>query len=306
MAVAKGKVILLGEHAVVYGRPALVVGIDRGAEAWVSIDGSASIKVGNLEARPGEGELGIAFGALMNSLNTPPLRANVDLKIPPGCGLGASAAAAVALARSALDELEPTRGETPERRRKILNAAEAWEKVFHGRPSGIDAAAATLGGCFVFSTNQAVEAIKPASPLHLAIAVAGAPANTRTLVAQVAERYEADPKAINQIFDRIQELVMAAQLALLDGSVAALGPLMDENHRLLSEIGVSTPLLDRACKVARDSGALGAKLTGSGGGGCVVALCPPDVEPILNAWRQHGLVCLSTSIAQDCPIAADL
>ena len=99
---------------------------------------------------------------------------------------------------------------------------------------------------------------------------------------------------------------MAAQLALLDGSVAALGPLMDENHRLLSEIGVSTQLLDRACKVARDSGALGAKLTGGGGGGCVVALCPSDVEPILNAWRQCGLLCLSTSIAQDCPVAADL
>lgn len=303
MAVAKGKVILLGEHGVVYDRPALVVGIDRGAEAWVGIAASASITVGDRVARPGEGQLGEAFDALMRALNAPPLRARIELAIPPGCGLGASAAAAVALARAALDELEPGRGDSPERSERILNAASAWETVFHGRPSGIDAAAAVLGGCFIYRRRQAVDTLRIASPLHLAIAVADAPANTRSLVDQVAVRYEADPVGINRIFDRVGDLVAKARASLLDGSVPALGPLMDENQQLLGELGVSTPRLDEACKLARQAGAMGAKLTGSGGGGCVVALCPPNAEPILNAWRQRGLVCFATSIAEDCPAA---
>ncbi len=198
MAVAKGKVILLGEHAVVYGHPALVAGISEGAEAFVTIDGSCSINVGSRHARVGEGELGKAFGALMSSLNTPPISANVTLKIPPGCGLGASAAAAVAIARAAFDVIEPASRESPARQKRILMAAHAWERVFHGEPSGVDAAAATLGGCFVFIRNHDPQLIKLAQPIHLAIAVADAPADTRTLVTNVAKRLEADSDGVNQ------------------------------------------------------------------------------------------------------------
>jgi mevalonate kinase len=304
LAVANGKVILLGEHAVVYGYPALVVGVKRGAQASVAIDGSCTIRLGDLQARAGEGDLGTAFAALMKSLNTPPLRASVDLSIPPGCGLGASAAAAVALARAALDELESTQDETPSRVKRILSAADAWEKVFHGRPSGVDATAAALGGCFVFSRRHGIEPIEPAKPLHLAVAVADSPANTRAIVAQVAEQCEAGRDRFERIFSRIEVLVRTAQSALLDGTETTLGAVMDENHQLLREIGVSTLPLDRACEIAHAAGALGAKLTGSGGGGCVVALCETTTEPILKAWRQHGLQCLSTTIAQDRPNAA--
>jgi mevalonate kinase len=102
------------------------------------------------------------------------------------------------------------------------------------------------------------------------------------------------------------QLVEAAQHALLQGSDAALGPLMDENHRLLGELGVSTPSLDRACESARESGALGAKLTGSGGGGCVVALCSSNTEPVLDAWRSQGISCFSTVVASKSQSTHDL
>ncbi len=296
MAVAKGKVILLGEHAVVYGNPALVVGINPGAEASVTIDGTCSVTVGKRQARPGEGALGSAFRALMDSLNTPPLRATIDLKIPAGCGLGASAAAAVALAKAALDAIEPTPTESEPHTKRVLKAADAWEKVFHGNPSGIDALAALIGGCFIFRRNAGPEPIQLKHPIHLAVAIADSPADTRTQVNKVAERRESDSSRVRQIFEQIRSLVETAQLALLDGEVVPIGQLMNENHRLLQELGVSTPPLDSAREHALKAGAIGAKLTGSGGGGCVVALCEEDPEPVLRAWSKQGLSCFSTTI----------
>jgi len=298
LAVAKGKVILLGEHAVVYGMPALVVGIDQGAQASVTIDGNCSITLGNRQARPGDGELGIAFKALMDSLDTPPLRATIDLRVPAGCGLGASAAAAVALAKAALDTIEPASSESAFRNKRVLKAAHAWEKIFHGNPSGVDALAALLGGCFVFTRSDGPEPIQLLRPIQLAVAVADAPADTRTQVTRVADRYEADSAGVDRIFERIRSLVESAQLTLAEGAVAPLGNLMNENHRLLRELGVSTARLDSACEHARQAGALGAKLTGSGGGGCVVALCAEDPGPIIRAWANQGLSCFSTTIGQ--------
>lgn len=296
MAIANGKVILLGEHAVVYGHPALVVGIAEGAEASVTIDGSSSITVGEHLARLGEGDLGRAFGALLHSLDTPPLCAKVSLRIPAGCGLGASAAVAVALARAALDLTDPAPVETAERRKRILRAADAWERVFHGSPSGIDAAAASRGGCFVFTRGTGPQSIQLVAQLNLAVAVADVPAVTRIQVEKVADLHETDPQRVDRIFNSVGKLVESAKASLEQGFAARLGPLMNENHALLQALSVSTKNLDRACDCARSAGALGAKLTGSGGGGCVVALCSTDTAPVLAAWKSLGLACFSTII----------
>jgi mevalonate kinase len=287
---------LLGEHAVVYGKPALVVGISPGAEATVTPDDVSSITVGSRQARLGEGELGNAFKALMDSLNAPPMRATIDLKIPAGCGLGASAAAAVALARAAIDAIEPAESESEARKTRVLLAADAWEKVFHGNPSGIDAVAAFVGGCFVFTRGGGPKPVMLKRPIHLAIAIADAPADTRSQVTKVAGRHASDGPIIDALFERIRFLVEAAQVALLEGTVEPLGSLMNENHRLLQQLGVSTERLDSACEQALKAGALGAKLTGSGGGGCVVALCAEDHEPVMRAWTNQGLSCFSTTI----------
>jgi len=295
LAKARGKIILLGEHAVVYGRPALVVGIENGAKATVHLDQSSSIDVGGHKAVPGEGELGRAYQALLQNLNAPGLRAVVDLGIPAGCGLGASAAVGVALARAVLDLLH-TEGEMANTDDRVLRAAHVWETVFHGKPSGIDASAATLGGCFVYTKDQKPDIVHLSQPLMLAVAVADKPANTRTMVEKVAAQLARAPERTQEIFESIGSLVTSAKGALAQGNVAALGPLMNRNHALLRELSVSTEPLDQACDVALLSGAIGAKLTGSGGGGCVVALSESTTEPVLRAWKARGVTCFQATI----------
>src|SRR3954470_7747814 len=138
MARANGKVILLGEHAVVYGVPAIAAGIERGVLANAQPASSSSLRIGERHAAPGDdSELGRAFGALLDSLGAPSLSVEASLEVPPGSGLGASAALAVAIARAALAALG-----LPEDSARVLAAAAAWEAVYHGNPSGVDAAAA--------------------------------------------------------------------------------------------------------------------------------------------------------------------
>jgi len=291
MATASGKVILLGEHAVVYGCPALVAGIENGAEASVTRATANSITVGAHTETTDQGMLGAALAALLAALEAPRLRAHVQLHVPAGCGLGASAATGVAVARATLELLDPADTESPTRRHAILRAAQAWEKVFHGNPSGIDAAAATLGGCFAFNRTGGPRAIAVARPLQLAVAIADAPASTKAMVDKVAVLRAAGTQRIDGVFARIAQLVNAAMLAIEEGSATHLGELMSQNHACLQGLDVSTPALDNACDWALGAGALGAKLTGSGGGGCVIALCAESPQTVLDAWSSQGLSC---------------
>ena len=301
MARAGGKVILLGEHAVVYGGAAIAVGIQRGAHATADPARVSTITLGELSATAGDGsDLGAALDALLGSIGGPPLAVSVSLDLPPGVGLGASAAVGVAVARAALDATRSPAGSptaaAAERSRLELAAATEWERVFHGNPSGIDTWSAAIGGCLSFSRAAGATPVALGAPLDLAIAIAGPPASTRQMVEAVARLKQRSPALVEDVLEQIGALVQEAQAAVTKGDRHRLGRLLDQNQELLARLLVSTDGIERACQWARDAGALGAKLTGSGGGGAVVALVDAGMADVLAAWRDHGLDCFCTSV----------
>ena len=292
MARANGKVILLGEHAVVYGVPAIAAGIERGVEASARPADSSSLRIGERYARAAdESELGRAFAALLAALDAPRLAVQACLELPPGSGLGASAALGVAIARAVLS----ASGCEPDAAR-VQAAAAAWEGVYHGNPSGIDAAAAAHDGCLWFDRQSGPQPIVLRRDLVLAIGLADPPASTKLMVEGVARLRERRPEVVDKALEGIRALVANAKLCLEAGDLPGLGSLMNYNQMLLSGLFVSTEGIERCCALARDAGALGAKLTGAGGGGAVIALCDGTAQAILAAWQGAGIDCFGSSV----------
>lgn len=292
MARANGKVVLLGEHAVVYGVPAIAAGISRGAEAEARPAPASTLCIAEHRAAVGDGsELGRAFEALLAALGAGPLAVEARSELPAGAGLGSSAALAVAIARAVLaaEARDPNAA-------LVLSAASAWERVFHGNPSGIDAAAAANDGCISFDKSLGARPLALARDLVLAIGIAGPPASTKLMVENVARLRERRTALVDQTFDAIAALVKNAELCLQAGDLPGLGSLMNYNQMLLSGLFLSTEGIERCCALSREAGALGAKLTGAGGGGAVVALCDRDAEPILATWRAAGIECFASSV----------
>jgi mevalonate kinase len=305
---AFGKVILLGEHAVVYGVPAIVVGIDRGATAWVAAADNGEAKGGPSELvlsadgrersltvmADATSDLARAFRALLEACGvTAPVRVEAATDLPAAAGLGCSAALGVAIVR-ALDAWLGRPAASPD---ETIERAMAWEKIFHGNPSGIDATAAARGGCLLYERSHGgvrMHELRFSTPLTLAIGHTGIPSTTREMVEHVAKLRDRRPDLVEKSFDGIRSLVNNARLALEANDSVGLGRLMDLNQMLLSGLMLSTEEIEAMCRIAREAGALGAKLTGSGGGGCVVALVESDAEPILAGWEKAGFRSFST------------
>lgn len=296
---ACGKVILLGEHAVVHGVPALAVGIDRGARAQASPmdQGPSRLFVRGWDIMVRETDQGHdlarAFRALLDAA-TPlgPQWIEVETDLPPGGGLGCSAAIGVAVARA----LEPHLTDTA-----LQDRAMAWESVFHGNPSGVDAAVAARGGCVLFRRGQPLEPVRVRGPLHLCIGNTGTASSTKAMVEAVARLKARRPEIVDKSFDAIRTLVNNARLAIEAGDWFALGRLLDLNQMLLGGLFVSTPEIERMCGVARDAGALGAKLTGAGGGGSVVALAATAAaaDGVIDAWKADGFSGFAACVAPE-------
>ena len=290
-----GKVILLGEHSVVHGRPALAAGLSRGARADATtiskgpstarfVFTDAQVDVTAVE--DAEHPLGRALAALLGTYETAhPVHVQVTLELPAGAGLGASAAMGVATS-AALDTLWGIARTPGERATQTLT----WERVFHGNPSGVDNTMAAVGGVALFTRGAALQAVHTRRPLVLVVGHSGEASETKEMVALVAQQLEREPARIGELFDAIAALVRNARLAVEAGDVRALGQLMDMNHSLLSALMLSTPRLETLCAAARGAGALGAKVTGAGGGGCMVALAPEQdtAALILDALRACG------------------
>ncbi len=300
---ACGKAILLGEHAVVYGVPALAVGIDRGARARATPleSGPSRLLVGgwNIAVREDQldHDLARAFRALLEAAraHTPSLE--------PLRGRGRRRAADRGRARVLRGDRGRHRaGAHAARAAETVQAqAMAWEQVFHGNPSGVDAAVAARGGCVLFRRGEALEPVRVRGPLQLCIGNTGTASSTKSMVEGVARLRERRREVVDQSFEAVRTLVQNARLAIEAGDRVALGKLMDLNQMLLGGLFVSTPEIERMCTLARDAGALGAKLTGAGGGGCVVALVPSHAvaEAVLAAWKGEGLEGFATSVAQE-------
>lgn len=294
MARAQGKVILCGEHAVVHGCPALAVGIERGVEAVAERTETSRLSFG--EEAVTDARTLAAYQALLERLAPgAAVRTRVQLELPPGVGLGASAAVAVAIARAVFElERTPTEDDTA----ALLDAANAWEGVFHGNPSGVDTACALFGGCIRFQKGRPVERIRLREPLELLVAVAGPALPTHQMVSAVARIREQHPARFQQNLEAIRAIVDNARHCLLEGDRIGLGKLFDHNHMLLASWLLSTNEIERALRAARDGGALGAKLTGGGGGGCIIALpAPGGGQAILDAWERLGLPCFATRVS---------
>jgi mevalonate kinase len=300
---ACGKVILLGEHAVVYGVPALAVGIDRGARAVAApLERGPSrllVRGWNITVREDQldHDLARAYRALLEAarIHAPslePQSVEVDASLPPGGGLGCSAAIGVAIARAVAPQASSD---------SIQAQAMAWEQVFHGNPSGIDAAVAARGGCLLFRRGDPLEPVRIRGPLQLCIGNTGVASSTKSMVEGLARLRARKTEMVDKSFEAIRTLVSNARLAIEAGDRMALGKLMDLNQMLLGGLFLSTPEIEAMCGLARAAGALGAKLTGAGGGGCVVALVasPSVADAVLQAWKAEGLEGFATSVAPE-------
>jgi mevalonate kinase len=162
--------------------------------------------------------------------------------------------------------------------------------VFHGNPSGVDTAMAAGAGVAVYRKGQPLEPVALRRKLTLVVGHSGEPGSTHETVASVGRQHARDPRKLEQIFDGMQAIVHNGKTALETGELWRLGQLMTLNQKLLNTLLLSTARLEEMCQVAEKTGALGAKLTGGGGGGCMIALCEnaEQAEPVKAALGALG------------------
>lgn len=294
-ASAPGKIILFGEHAVVYGQPALAVPVpDIRATASISPGEAGSgltIHAQDIDVTLSLAEAA-AHGLTLMARTTldwlkadePDIVVGIHSGIPIAGGLGSGAAVSAALGRALARYFE--RDIAPADLSQLVYEV---EKYHHGTPSGIDNTVVCYERPVYFVKDNIPEPFEIGQPFHLLIGDTGIASPTRETVGAVRAAWQANPAPFEALFGQIGSISRKARQAITQGRIDELGPLMDENQRLLEEMGVSSPELERLIRAALEAGASGAKLSGGGGGGNMIALVnPPDMDGVTLALRAAG------------------
>ncbi len=300
-----GKAILFNEHFVVYGVPSIVSSIGQYTHARVepydkplySLEDkrNATPKYKEDKLDQQKDSIDRILKAMNIDLSKNGIKITLDGDLYAASGIGASAASCVAMARALSQYYNLSLSDE-----KINEVAFEGEKGYHGTPSGVDNTASTFGGLIWFEKAEpnVMQKIAISNPVEIVIGNTGRVANTTAAVAGVKERKEKNPKKYDDIFDRAENIAYLAKRAFHEGDYTEVGKLMNENHKLLQQIEVSSRELDFLVKLARDIGALGAKLTGGGLGGNMIALTPGKElqEKVANAIEKEGFQVLKTVI----------
>ena len=307
-ASAPGKIILFGEHAVVYGRPALAVPV---TQVHVDVEVRDSVRSGiwidapdvNLHAElntlPSDHPLASVihnFLFLSRQFSSPAgrgdrgeghfpdLNIKISSTIPVASGLGSGAAVTVALTRALSSHLQYPMSDD-----EINAFTYEIEKLHHGTPSGIDNTVVTYARPVYFIKGHPIETFKVDHPFTIVIGDTGIFAPTKESVGDVRKLWEADKAKWEKVFDQVGEIVNTARMCIENGKWELLGDLMNANHELLQKMTVSSPELDTLISVARKTGALGAKMSGGGRGGNMITLVTPEIaETVSRSLQEAG------------------
>ncbi len=301
-----GKVILFGEHFVVYGLPAIASAIGDKTIAKISKAEKFEL-VDNRPATDGykvtkKDEMERSMKLILDFMKIDPQKTPVKITLSGNLfctsGIGASAAMATSIARAFSEYLSLDLNDE-----EVNRISYEGEKGSAGTPSGIDNTCATFGGLLWFEKNlkggeNKIELIKAKKPVEIVLGNTGISQETKLVVEDVRKAKEADPEKYEKIFSAYMKIVNEARKVLKSGDIERLGRLMDENHRLLKEMKLSCKEAEEIISIAKKNGAAGAKITGTGRGGYVIILTPGRAaqDKVANAIENAGFKTMKTEI----------